>query len=132
MPHKSRDARLAYAKLYREKYPARQRAWQKDWYKRNKTQADLKCAASRLAHPGRQSGYARKYKYGITQAQYDELYLAQSGCCAICKRVKKLVVDHCHRSKQVRGLLCSTCNTGIGHLNDDPALLSLALEYLRD
>ena len=41
-------------------------------------------------------------------------------------------VDHCHTTGKFRGHLCPTCNTGIGHLRDDPTLVRNALKYLED
>jgi Recombination endonuclease VII len=56
----------------------------------------------------------------------------QGGACAICckKSTRPLCVDHCHVTRRMRGLLCRTCNLGIGHFNDDPRLLRTALAYL--
>ncbi len=76
-----------------------------------------------------------KRKYGLAVAEYDDLLLKQHGRCAICKRLpytkKGLVVDHCHQTGAIRGILCSRCNSALGLLDDDPALLEQALEYLR-
>lgn len=41
-----------------------------------------------------------------------------------------LRVDHCHDTGKVRGLLCVTCNAGIGYLKDSPQLLRKAVDYL--
>lgn len=72
--------------------------------------------------------------YGITREQYDTTVIAQNGVCAICRRHcssgKRLSVDHHHSSGRVRGLLCGRCNLGIGQLNDDPAQLRAAADYL--
>jgi hypothetical protein len=60
----------------------------------------------------------------------------QGGVCAICtqpetsKRYKTLAVDHCHTSGRIRGLLCSSCNRGIGLLKDDTDVLQAAIKYL--
>lgn len=72
-------------------------------------------------------------KYGLTPEQYEDLLNRQNGCCAICKQKPKtyICVDHCHTSKRVRGLLCSTCNTALGLLNDNLELLENAIQYLR-
>jgi hypothetical protein len=51
--------------------------------------------------------------------------------CVICGAGGPLVVDHCHASGKVRGMLCSHCNRGLGHFRDDPELLEFAAEYLR-
>lgn len=57
--------------------------------------------------------------------------LGAEGKCPICLRTRKLVIDHDHETGVVRGLICRTCNTGIGHLMDNPELLLRALDYLR-
>jgi len=64
----------------------------------------------------------------------------QGGRCAICMVHEddlehatfrnKLVVDHNHRTGEVRGLLCSRCNIALGHLDDSPVKLRNALNYL--
>lgn len=85
---------------------------------------------------------ARKSKlrdnYGLTQEQYDAMFEAQGGVCAICKepersrRVKRLnlSVDHCHKTGKIRGLLCSGCNTAIGHFYEDIEVMIRAKKYL--
>lgn len=74
-----------------------------------------------------------KSKYGITLAKYNYLHKLQNGVCSICLKAnnnRRLVVDHCHATGKVRGLLCTPCNTGIGQLKDSPSLLRKAAEYL--
>ena len=76
----------------------------------------------------------RKYIYGLTHEAYTELLYLQKGLCAICKDEQtrgKLGVDHCHKTKKVRGLLCMKCNHGIGNFNDSLELLELAKQYLQ-
>lgn len=74
-------------------------------------------------------------KYGLTLEAFDELLESQLFCCAICKTTNwgqhnRPHVDHDHATGKVRGLLCLRCNVGIGMLNDDPSLLSIAITYL--
>lgn len=71
-------------------------------------------------------------EYGITQGDYDDLWIAQGGLCAICRErsPKTLHVDHCHKTGKVRGLLCNGCNFGIGHLRDSVIILENAIRYL--
>lgn len=93
-----------------------------DWRKRN---------------PDKAREYNFKSKYGITTKEYDELYTGQSGCCALCSKhstelSRPLCVDHDHETGKVRGLLCSTCNSGLGKLGDNEEGLLKALEYLRN
>lgn len=74
-----------------------------------------------------------KLAYGITVADKRRMYATQHESCAICfLRVEfnKIKVDHNHKTKQLRGLLCNKCNTGIGLLKEKPANLVAALAYL--
>ncbi len=50
--------------------------------------------------------------------------------CVICGSVEDLVVDHCHKTNIIRGMLCNHCNRGLGNFKDDPELLEFARMYL--
>jgi hypothetical protein len=50
--------------------------------------------------------------------------------CVICGSTEELVVDHCHKTNIIRGMLCNYCNRGLGHFKDDPELLEFARIYL--
>ena len=81
------------------------------------------------------AGKNEKYryrKYGLTLEDYESLVLGQQGFCACCGEMpdKMLVVDHCHETGEIRGLLCHKCNTGIGQLGDNIEGLRKALKYL--
>jgi len=68
---------------------------------------------------------------GITEAEFVAMVENQKGLCAICGRSgKKLVIDHCHKTGKVRGLLCYSCNLAIGLLNDSPELFSACSRYV--
>lgn len=69
-----------------------------------------------------------KAKYGLTKSQYESMEINQNYKCAICKNKKCVVVDHCHSSGRVRGLLCHGCNRDM-HIIDNPILLASALRY---
>lgn len=75
-----------------------------------------------------------KYDSGITPLQYNEMLKQQGGGCAICGGVnasgKRLAVDHCHTTGKIRGLLCTACNSGLGHFHDDINNLASAIKYL--
>lgn len=74
-----------------------------------------------------------KKKYGISLEDYEELLQSQGGKCAICgvePDPLALAVDHCHESLEIRGLLCASCNWGVGHFRDDIELLYAAAFYL--
>ena len=58
-----------------------------------------------------------KHKYGITVEEYSDMFKRQNGKCFICSvSGKKLVVDHCHKTNEVRKLLCHGCNTVLGKI----------------
>jgi hypothetical protein len=74
-----------------------------------------------------------KHRYGITEEQYDQMLVQQKHSCKICgdEPHKPLYVDHCHQTKQVRGLLCHQCNVALGYMKDDPIRMERAADYLR-
>lgn len=70
--------------------------------------------------------------YGLSKDEYLHLFDSQGGGCAICKTTdRQLVVDHCHTTNQVRGLLCYTCNLGLGTYKDNPKFMLAAMNYLQ-
>jgi hypothetical protein len=72
-----------------------------------------------------------KKNYGISLSEYDALYAAQAGKCAICRHsFSKLMVDHNHATGIVRGLLCARCNTFLGYLETNQHLLEEANQYV--
>lgn len=81
-----------------------------------------------------------KNQYGITDEDYSRMLEQQNGVCIICGKpeirvqhgkVQPLTIDHNHETGKIRGLLCFKCNTAIGKLNDDVALLERAILYLK-
>lgn len=99
--------------------------------KRAATKVQKKSNPERVKKTQRESKLRRLY--GVEPNDYRRMLEEQGGTCAICHRSSKsrLVVDHDHRSGQVRGLLCDSCNQGIGKLRDDVSILESAIEYLR-
>lgn len=84
-----------------------------------------------------------KKKYGITFEDYDAMIKKQKGLCAICrkpstkidcrlKKIQRLHVDHCHKTKKVRGLLCNKCNQGIGFFDDNILIFESCIRYLQN
>lgn len=82
-------------------------------------------------------------RYGVTLAQFQFLLDTQDYSCAICGmelnaevsykgHIGKPVVDHCHTSGDVRGILCNGCNLIIGHAKDDIDRLNRAIVYLKE
>lgn len=79
--------------------------------------------------------------YGLTLDDYQRMWDAQGGLCAICHRPETLIqsptgvasllgVDHDHTTGEIRGLLCSACNRGIGLFDESVNSLRAAVDYL--
>jgi hypothetical protein len=68
--------------------------------------------------------------YRMGQDQYDQMTRDQDGKCAICGMASMLCVDHNHSTGKIRGLLCTSCNAGIGLLKDSAEVLMSAAKYL--
>jgi len=79
-------------------------------------------------------------QYGLTIEQYEQMEEYQDHKCKICgkeestldknKNVKRLAIDHDHNTGQIRGLLCSPCNTALGGFKDNIDSLKRAILYL--
>ena len=73
-----------------------------------------------------------RIRYGLTKQVYETLLSSQNNLCAICKMPnKKLNVDHCHKTNEVRGILCNKCNFLIGLAGDNKIILQNAVTYLK-
>ena len=85
-----------------------------------------------------------KGNYGETfgYLAYMEMLENQQWKCKICGKDLQIrntsnyhdsaVVDHCHKTNKVRGILCRTCNLGLGYLKDDPDLALKMAQYLKE
>ena len=96
---KEKETRRKYLIKNREKVLEKQRKYNKE-------------------NPLKRKNSILKYEYGITLDQYNEMFKAQEGKCAICQRhqnelTRTLCVDHDHKTNKVRALLCLTCNTDV-------------------
>lgn len=94
-----------------------------------------------LCHQHWQRQKINRTKYGITSERVAEMLKEQDGKCAICGNVEHwrhplsgrgqpLSVDHNHETGDVRGLLCNSCNRGLGLFGDSPERLRAAAAYL--
>lgn len=72
-------------------------------------------------------------KYKLSEREYQQFVRQADGCCEICKEFafSRLVIDHCHQTGAVRGLLCYRCNMGLGFFRDSPGVLENATKYLK-
>lgn len=106
-------------------------AWAREWNRRHRAENTARGAAWRAKHPW----YSRYY--GLTPDEYAAIVRAQAGLCAICCQPlpetpgRDLNIDHDHATGRVRGVLCGTCNRGLGQFKDSIELLEAAINYLR-
>jgi hypothetical protein len=113
-------------------YIARVKQWQQEnserlnEYRRAYRQRPERQAADR-------SQYLKR-KYGISLGDYEAMFEAQGGVCAICGEARPedrtLHVDHDHETGEVRGLLCFRCNNALGDLREEYELFQRATNYL--
>ncbi len=131
---KVREYQREYMKKYRAENKEKTAAANKKNYWKNR---DARLAASRVEYRETKRGQHLLKKYGMTEAQYDELLLSPGGKCAICSdheaggRHGVFHVDHDHVTGKVRGILCDKCNRGLGYFNDDPEAIRQAIQYLQ-
>lgn len=82
-----------------------------------------------------------KRNYGIAYRVYHQMLESQNNKCAVCggegfimnkdRHKLKLVVDHCHATGKVRGLLCHNCNRALSLFHDNIETLTKAINYLK-
>jgi len=134
---KRRDSHRAWLQKRREdpEYLKREAERQKAWGQTPEGAEYQKQYAKNYRPPPKTVRKARdrhlQKTYGISLVEFERRSEDQLGLCAICLRAKKrLVVDHCHQTGKIRGLLCVSCNRGLGYLCDQPAVIRSAALYL--
>lgn len=121
-------------------------------YRANRTEAQRQSDAAyhcqyRANHKAELTEKARKYqrdnalyiqlrRKGLTIEDYNRVVAQHRGVCDICGgppdgRWDTFTLDHCHNTGELRGILCSKCNRGIGFFQDDTQLLIKAVNYLK-
>lgn len=138
-----RPCHASHPSRFTEAYKARARVKSAEWRKENpekfKESYIRLNAAYNNTDRGRRVRRARSINaaYGITLEDYEDMLEAQAGLCNICTNPmspnnRNTHIDHCHITGKVRGLLCLSCNLGIGYLKDSALLASGALNYLTE
>lgn len=89
-----------------------------DYYSKNKETLSSK-----------RKDYYYRSKYGLSVGEVSELKTEFNNECYICGE-KETVVDHCHTTGKVRGVLCNRCNQGLGSFRDNKTYLKKAIRYL--
>lgn len=122
----NKEKYLEWVRKDREKNPEKHKEWQK---KTREKKGKLRSLEESL----------RKMNFSIES--YNEMLKNQNGVCAICKKeetrksrkkgdICRLMIDHCHASNIVRGLLCDSCNKMLGHAKDSIEILEEGIRYL--
>jgi hypothetical protein len=132
-----------YLKTHSRKKPTRAQKDERNRLRRERYKTDPVMRAKDRAEAKRwqmQNPEKRKAQrlktYSLTVLEFQAMLTAQDGHCAICpcsdmsKPKAFPIVDHDHKTKKNRGLLCAHCNRGLGHFKDNPELLQKAIEYL--
>lgn len=141
---KNRAISIERAKQYRIDHPewaktmnssAHRSEFSRSWRDRNPEKAQI------LA---RRTSINRRFKkHGLTQEQYISLLASQNNVCAACHETPvtsavrnsaiafdNFVIDHCHASGVVRGIVCNTCNVALGMIRDNPNTARKLAAYL--
>lgn len=111
----------AIALAFNQSHPEYHRRHARDWARKN---------------PERKADNHLKWRLGVEYGTYDRMLVEQGGKCAICEttdpgaRTKRFHMDHDSATGDIRGLLCSRCNTGIGQMRHSQPLLLAAIKYL--
>lgn len=132
MPLADPEARRLYDRMRRQRDPEKKHAYMREY---NLAHRDERRARAKLDWLNRdrehQKNIRRKYRYGLTPEQFEEMKIRQGGMCALCREKPPVDVDHCHDTGKVRGLLCRSCNVGLGQLGDTEEGLIRAIAYLK-
>lgn len=128
-----------YMRAYYQKNKEKMKAQATEYYKENREKrlSQSKAYNSDPENKRRWKCKDLQRRYGVTLEWYENKLEEQGGLCSICKyssedtEGRRLAVDHCHETGEARGLLCSTCNTGLGLLKDSEEVLLAAIAYLQ-
>lgn len=105
-----------------------------DWKRRNPDKVAAGAKRWRSHQPEYAFAWNLRKQFGMELEDYERLLSKQGGQCAICGKspgVRRLAVDHDHKTGRVRGLLCGSCNTALGKLGDTAEGLTRAIQYLQ-
>lgn len=125
-----RSGRKEYNQNYCRKWRAGDEERRKQYYWKNRE------VALARTKKWREKNLLQK-RYNISNEEWQVMFEKQKGICPIClthaKDLAKILhVDHCHKTKKVRGLLCSRCNKMLGLVNESYETLERAILYLKE
>jgi len=133
MSHKDLIKAKIYHADYYQEHKEEKKAQASEWRKSNPEKHKKSAEVWRKSNPDKMKIIRRnselKHNYGITIKEYQQLWDAQNGLCAICnspetvinpntKQIKWLAVDHDYKTGEIRALLCKNCNVMLGKVNN--------------
>jgi hypothetical protein len=126
-----REQKLKAQREYISANGDKRREYMRKRYAEKRDELIAKNRLRRADKPEVERDWYLRTEYGISLQQFVAMLELQGGCCAICGHVqKRLSVDHDHNTGRVRGLLCGSCNNGLGRFKDNATALRKAAEYL--
>jgi hypothetical protein len=85
----------------------------------------------KMSGASRKSDFRKNWKrLGFNPKDVETFVEEHEGICDICGTSENLAIDHCHQTNVLRGLLCMSCNVGLGHFRDSPDRLARAILYI--
>lgn len=115
-----RRKRAEYIRIWRANNPEKRAAQKRRYYEKHK---------ERILVRQRIKTFVAE---GCSEVELRKAISKFTGSCPICSDPTELKIDHCHRTKKVRGVLCGKCNCALGYAKDDPNLLRRLATYLED
>jgi len=110
--------RNEYIRKYRKKNRKKVISNEKRWYNKKGRIAKLR--------------YRTLSDCDLTEKEFDKISkFLESHSCEICGKIEKITIDHNHKTKKFRGLLCRICNLGLGAFKDDKNIVLKAFNYLQ-
>lgn len=120
-------SRIKYKEYYKKKF--------KEWSLKNKDKR--KIYMKTYGHEWNKKNGINNHlnrRYGITLEQKENMRIAQNNKCAICGDLmegdRNCCIDHDHKTKKTRQLLCYKCNVSLGLLRENISILQNAINYL--
>ena len=144
------EAYLAKARENTRRQRSKAMAADPDGYRAMMNDAGRKFRARRMAEDpvkwrriGRDSAQksVMRRKYGMSLEDFRQMFEGQEGLCGICSKHlclscghnrcrQKAHIDHDHATGKVRGILCASCNIGLGHFDDSRSALGNAVGWV--
>lgn len=131
-PERTKELNRRKSCIYEQRHRAKRRLKSKRYYWANKCKSYEATKLYYYKYPEKFAAYARKWRYGLADDQFQQMLKEQNNCCAICNdALERPVVDHDHETEKVRQILCKKCNSFIGLARESEVILMSAIQYLQ-